>query len=968
MVGLCCGALFAQTSVNIGSQNSVTGCNINIYDDGGASGNYGPSHDYTLTIHPEANQGRVVVEIISLDIHNSDTLFVYDGASTSATLLGAINNGNSGAQLYNNQFMATQDNLNGALTLRFKTSSFNASAMNNHGAGFQLHSTCVPSCMAFQIAFDTANCSRLPVLSPSDQYLYLDLCPGEAVQLSMKGIYPSGSTGGYCQSDATTHFNWNLEDNTVQSGAGLTSITHTFPSGIGCEVSITATDTLSCPAQQPVTFRVRTSDNPIHNIHNIPSLCTGQSFTPTVGTSSSNNIVLDQVGYVQSASLTVNDTVFLPDGENCPPYGLYYRSDVTFTEFAPGATLTNANDILYVRVKMEHSAIEDLKIQIFCPNGNSSIILPHPNFEADWVSGMWRVNLGSAYRPDGGTCDPSINPMGEPWNYVWSNNNTLGYQYASSNGSFFNASNFHLHNNPHWDDGTSTYSVDSSNVASMTQVYHPHQSFNSLVGCPLNGNWYIQVQDLYQEDNGYIVEWELALNPELMPSIWDYDIPVDTFFFAGNGVTNGSVIQPESPGSQTYSMTLFDHFGCQYDTSFAITVHQQPVVDLGDDRYICPGGIVTLAPSITNNAYSYHWNTGENQSYINASQPGIYSLSAKVIDGFSVLCQSNDSVEVFLLENSDTTITDDICAGESYTANGFNISAATIMYLDAYSETRTLTNQNGCDSTVTLFLTVLPRYHNTFTKYACEQYTWDGDTYTESGDYTKSYTSVLGCDSTVTLHLSIGHPAEEEVWETVCGRLVWNGETFPVSGDYIRHFSSMHECDSMVTMHLTVLDTFLHTSVSNPEFCTTRETELSVEGNFDNYVWSTGEVGTAIFVTESGLYTLTASNSACQQVELFNIPYCPLNILIPNAITPSKSDGLNNFLSLSEFDKNQIDDFSITIINRWGELVYQSNDKNFVWDGRKDGKLMVNAVYNYIINCTDHNGKPYVFKGSVTVL
>ena len=73
-------------------------------------------------------------------------------------------------------------------------------------------------------------------------------------------------------------------------------------------------------------------------------------------------------------------------------------------------------------------------------------------------------------------------------------------------------------------------------------------------------------------------------------------------------------------------------------------------------------------------------------------------------------------------------------------------------------------------------------------------------------------------------------------------------------------------------------------------------------------------------------------------------------------------------LCLSEFEKSLIGEFSIAIYNRWDELVYWSDDKNFRWDGRRDGKLVVGAVYNYLIRCTNRDGKAYVYRGSVTVM
>jgi hypothetical protein len=69
--------------------------------------------------------------------------------------------------------------------------------------------------------------------------------------------------------------------------------------------------------------------------------------------------------------------------------------------------------------------------------------------------------------------------------------------------------------------------------------------------------------------------------------------------------------------------------------------------------------------------------------------------------------------------------------------------------------TFTLTNAAGCDSVVTLHLTITNTDHTDYTDVACDSYTWHGTTYTESGDYTSYQTNVSGCDSIVTLHLTI---------------------------------------------------------------------------------------------------------------------------------------------------------------------------------------------------------------------
>lgn len=852
------------------------------------------------------------------------------------------------------------------------------------GAGVFAQSDSLFECQPFQLVFDSARCSHLPVPNPADGSAYIDLCPNTEVHLAVKGIYTNGT---YPQCDATSTFSWHWGTDTIQSGIGLDSVSHTFTPGSGCEVTVSAIDTLGCTAQQPIIFRIRSSANLLTGTFNMPELCVGQTLTPSVGSDLNSNIVIQPVEFLQPASLSVHDTVFLPDGDNCPPYGLYYRSDVTFTQFPPGATLTSANDILYVRIKMEHSAIEDLQIHIFCPNGSSSTILPYPNYHVVYGGGydygMMRVNLGSAYRPDGGSCNASVNPIGEPWNYVWSDNSTSGYVYASGNGVIYDTSNFHSHYNPHWDgsnyyyfgDTVHSYSVDSTNVAQMTQVYHPYQSFSSLVGCPLNGNWYIQVQDMLTQDNGYIVEWELALNPWLMPSAWGYNVGVDTFYLSGNSVVDGHSIVPESTGTHNVDFTIIDDFGCTYDTTLHITVHPTPEFTLGEDIYVCPGMNVYLHPTPSNSTFQYTWNTGSTASGFYTSEPGTYSLTATA--GNST-CSSSDTVELHNYVLADTTfLRDTICQGYDYEKYGFTMSAAFLSQelnqypnqsQDEFTGIQTAQDQHGCDSMVILSLIVFRHWHKEQTVFACEQYIWAGDTLTESGAYVKDFVSIHGCDSTVTLHLEIGQPEGEEFWETSCGAYVWNGETFDESGDYIRYFTSTHECDSAVTLHLTIVDTTLLTNNSNPEFCDQQETVLSVEGNFDNYFWSNGETAPSIMVTESGRYTVTASNQACERTALFEVPFCPLNILLPNTITPSKGDGLNDILQLSDYDKSQLGDFSITIYDRWGGLVFYSEDKDFRWDGRKDGKLAVHAVYHYILHCTDRKGKAYVYTGSVTVL
>jgi hypothetical protein len=90
------------------------------------------------------------------------------------------------------------------------------------------------------------------------------------------------------------------------------------------------------------------------------------------------------------------------------------------------------------------------------------------------------------------------------------------------------------------------------------------------------------------------------------------------------------------------------------------------------------------------------------------------------------------------------------------------------------------------------------------TEARCDSYVWDGTTYTESGDYQKSYVTLNGCDSIVTLHLTINKSYETGFGEQAEISYTWQGTTYTESGDYTKTLQSVAGCDSIVTLHLTI--------------------------------------------------------------------------------------------------------------------------------------------------------------------
>jgi hypothetical protein len=88
---------------------------------------------------------------------------------------------------------------------------------------------------------------------------------------------------------------------------------------------------------------------------------------------------------------------------------------------------------------------------------------------------------------------------------------------------------------------------------------------------------------------------------------------------------------------------------------------------------------------------------------------------------------------------------------------------------------------------------------------ACDAYEWYGTTYpTRTDAATHVSTNAAGCDSTVTLHLTVNYSAEVTIVDSAQNSYVWNGDTLTESGTYTYSTTTVEGCDSTVTLVLTI--------------------------------------------------------------------------------------------------------------------------------------------------------------------
>lgn len=147
--------------------------------------------------------------------------------------------------------------------------------------------------------------------------------------------------------------------------------------------------------------------------------------------------------------------------------------------------------------------------------------------------------------------------------------------------------------------------------------------------------------------------------------------------------------------------------------------------------------------------------------------------------------------------------------------------------------------------------------------------------------------------------------------------------------------------------------------------------------NAVSWLWNLGGVGS---LDQNPTYTFPDTGrinvlqvvthlTGCTDTAAIVLDILPLVTLhVPNAFTPN-NDGLNDtFKGKGFFDGFQ--NYEMTIWNRWGELLYQTNDPDDGWNGQKNnsGPNSPIGTYVYAINYTGPRGEIQDLKGHVTLI
>ena len=88
-------------------------------------------------------------------------------------------------------------------------------------------------------------------------------------------------------------------------------------------------------------------------------------------------------------------------------------------------------------------------------------------------------------------------------------------------------------------------------------------------------------------------------------------------------------------------------------------------------------------------------------------------------------------------------------------------------------------------------------------------------------------------------------------------------------------------------------------------------------------------------------------------------------VTAPNVFTPNGDNANDQFTIQTMY----VEELEIQIFNRWGEVVWESNDPNARWDGTYQGIIVPNGQYNWILETKELiNDKKYTFNGYINVM
>ncbi len=403
---------------------------------------------------------------------------------------------------------------------------------------------------------------------------------------------------------------------------------------------------------------------------------------------------------------------------------------------------------------------------------------------------------------------------------------------------------------------------------------------------------------------------------------------------------------------------------CGNDDFQTIELFIQPTepvgVTLDDQTMFCPGDDVELIPEPTGGggSYTYQWSTGETTPTITVSPSSTQTYSVSVTDDcLNETVTASAEVTVPVFDPLTLNMSPDIVEQCPYVPYILSVEAMGGSGVYTY----TWRNPNGQVISTTNTVEVAAPKTSTYTVEVTDQ----------CGETTTGEVTVTILSPPLLLDISprqITCPGDSvQISVTATGGFgnyyyYWphSGETTPtvwVTPDSTTRYSVIvkDDCQTFQVSAQTVVEVKRPDAnfrpITYPMYIGLPITFQNLTENGNSYEWDLGDGSTSTMThpnetySDTGTYDVTLI--AMDQYGCLDTITKTIRILdefylyIPNSFTPDRNRH-NDVFRVSTIG---VVEFHIQIFNRWGELVYTSDDKNFEWDGTYEGEPVPDATY-----------------------
>jgi gliding motility-associated-like protein len=406
-------------------------------------------------------------------------------------------------------------------------------------------------------------------------------------------------------------------------------------------------------------------------------------------------------------------------------------------------------------------------------------------------------------------------------------------------------------------------------------------------------------------------------------------------------------------------------------------------VVLENKEVLCPGDEIILTPTVTGGGggYDYLWSTGETSETITVNPTSTESYSVSVTDNcLNQTGQATSTITVPVYDPIVLNESDDIVEQCPYVPFTLNVEVLG----GAGNFTYVWTSPSGVPMSYSNTLNVAPSQTTMYTVEVTDQC---GES--ETAEVTITILSPpLLLDITPSQENCPGDSALIEV--TTTGGFGDYYYEWPHSGEitssvWVKPSKTtqytvivMDDCqtfDVRATTEVVVVKPDANfRPITNPKYIDLPITFQNLTQNGNTYQWDFGDGTTSTMIhpnntfSEPGDYEIMLI--ATDSKGCIDTAYRVIRILdefylyVPNAFTPD-DDRFNNTFKISSIN---VVEFNVQIFNRWGELLFESDDKNFEWDGTHNGEFVRDGTYVWKIFYRSVNDDDETITGHVSVL